>query len=128
MKVFSRVTNSSLVAAAMMAVIVGSLCFSIGEGLRLTPFPLLSQTQDDGATMGFSSSASNSISKYGPLDVPAQTQKRGKRSVVDLASGFRAETKPLVVSFVCSSEYEANDLHHLARIAPRPGRAPPLQS
>ena len=128
MKVFFRVTNSSLITAALLAVIIGSLCFSVGEGLRLTPFPLLSQTQDAGATADLSSSTRSSLSKYGPLDVPTQTQKRSKRSIVDLAAGLRTETKPLLVSSVCSFEYEADDLILLARIAPPPGRAPPFQS
>lgn len=118
-------TNSRLVTAALLAVIIGSLCFSVGEGLRLTPFPLLSQTQD-GADL--SSTTRNSLAQYGPLDVPTQTQKRGKRNVVELASGPRAQTQPLVVAIVCSSEYEADVLSPLALIAPPPGRAPPSQA
>lgn len=126
MKVVFRATNSSLITAALLAVIIGSLCFSVGEGLRLTPFPLLSQTQDSGVDL--SSSTPSSISKYGPLDVPTQTQKRGKRNVVDIASGSRVATAPVLVSVVCSSEYDAGDLNHLTLSAPPPGRAPPFQS
>ena len=121
-------TNSRFVTAAMMAVIIGSVCFSVGEGLRLTPFPLLAQTQAPGAAADLSSGTRSSLSQYGPLDVPTQTQKRGKRSVVELASGPRAETQPLVVAVVCSSEYEADALNPLALIAPPSGRAPPFQA
>jgi hypothetical protein len=128
MGLFSCVTNSRLVTAAMMAVIIGSLCFSVGEGLRLTPFPLLSTTQDVGAAADLSSTTRSSLSQYGPLDVPTQTQKRGKRSVVELASGPHAQSQPLVVAIVCSSEYEADVLNPLALIAPSPGRAPPFQA
>jgi hypothetical protein len=128
MKVFSRVTNSRLITAALLVVIVGSLCFSVGEGLRLTPFPLLAQTQDASAATDISSATRSSLSQYGPLDVPTPTQKRGKRNVVELASGSRTETQPLFVSIVCSSEYEAEDLNRLALVAPPPGRAPPRQS
>ena len=128
MKKFSRVTNSRLITAALLAVIIGSLCFSVGEGLRLTPFPLLSQAQDSGAAADVSSTTRNSLAKYGPLDVPTQTQKRGKRNVVDVASGPRAQSQPLVVATVCLSEYEADDLNHLSLISPPPGRAPPLLS
>lgn len=128
MKLFLRMTHSRLITAALLVVIVGSLCFSVGEGLRLTPFPLLAQTQDAGAATDISSATRSSLSKYGPLDVPTQTQKRGKRSVVELASGSRTEIQPLFVSIVCSSEYEAEDLNHLALVAPPPGRAPPRQS
>ena len=128
MKVLFRVTNSSLITAALLAVIIGSLCFSVGEGLRLTPFPQLSQTQETGAATDLSSSTRSSLYKYGPLDVPTQTQKRNKRSTVDLAAGLRTETEPLFVSTVCSSVYEDDELIHLARVAPPPGRAPPFQS
>jgi hypothetical protein len=126
MKVFSRVTNSRLVTAALMAVIIGSLCFSVGEGLRLTPFPLVSQTQDAGAAADLSSATRSSLSQYGPLDVPTQTQKRGKRNVVDLASGPHTQTQPVFVAVVPSSEYEADALNYLALIAPPSGRAPPF--
>ena len=60
---------------AVLAVIIGSLCFSVGEGLRLTPFPVSSLTEN----------SENDRSKYGPLDVPAQPQKRSKRQALDLA-------------------------------------------
>lgn len=128
MKVLFRATNSSLITAALLVVIIGSLCFSVGEGLRLTPFPLLSQTQDAGAAADLSSSTRSSLAKYGPLDVPTQTQKRNKRSVVDLAAGLRTETEPLFVSTICSSEYETDDLILFSLVAPPPGRAPPFQS
>ena len=112
----------------MMAVIIGSLCFSVGEGLRLTPFPLLSQAQDSGSAADLSSATRSSLSKYGPLDVPTQTQKRGKRSVVDLASVPRSQTQSLVVALVLSSDYEADVLNPLTLIAPPSGRAPPFQA
>jgi hypothetical protein len=128
MKLFSCVTNSRLVTVAIMAVIIGSLCFSVGEGLRLTPFPLLSETHDAGAAADFSSATRSSLSQYGPLDVPTQTQKRGKRNVVEVGSGPSPQSQPLVVAIVCSSEYEADVLNHLALIAPPPGRAPPFQA
>ena len=126
MKVFSCVTNSRLVTVAMLAVIIGSLCFSVGEGLRLTPFPLLAGTQDAAADL--SSATRSSLSQYGPLDVPTQTQKRNKRSVVEVASGPHAQSQPLVVAIVCSSEYEADVLNPLALIAPPSDRAPPFQA
>ena len=128
MGLLSWVTNSRLVTVAMLAVIIGSLCFSVGEGLRLTPFPLLSQTQDAGAAPDLSSATRSSLSQYGPLDVPTQTQKRGKRSVVELASGPGAQSQPLVVVVVCSSEYEADVLNTRAPIAQPSGRAPPFQA
>lgn len=126
---FSRVTNSFVITAALLAVIVGSLCFSVGEGLRLTPFPqtALSQTQDSSTVVNIKDSHV-SLSKYGPLDVPAQTQKRGKRNSVELASASPAR-RELVFTFVVGTfEYEADDLSLLPHIARPSGRAPPLNS
>jgi hypothetical protein len=128
MKVFSRATSSSLVTAVLMAVIIGSLCFSVGEGLRLTPFPLITEAQDAGAAADLSSATRSSLAKYGPLDVPTQNQKRGKRSIVDLASASRAQTQPVFVALVHSFAYEADDLNCLTLNAPPSDRAPPSQS
>ena len=129
MKSLFRVTNSSVITAALLAVIVGSLCFSVGEGLRLTPFPVttLSQTEDSGTVINVKEN-DVSRSKYGPLDVPAQSQKRGKRNTLDLASVSQAE-RELVFTFVVGSfRYEADELNLLPHLARPSGRAPPLNS
>ena|ERR1700752_1184274 len=124
MKLFSRVTNSFVMTAALLAVIIGSLCFSVGEGLRLTPFPVAasSQTDDSGAVINLNDTVS--LSKYGPLDVPSQ--KRSKRSSIDLASGSPAGREFVHVSVVGIFDYEANDLNFLPQIRHSFGRAPPL--
>jgi hypothetical protein len=129
MKSFSRVTNSFVMTAALLAVIIGSLCFSVGEGLRLTPFPTSALTQTPDSSTGVTVKDSRvSISKYGPLDVPAQTQKRGKRSNVELASAAQAR-RELVFTFVVDSfAYEADDLIHPPHVARPSGRGPPLNS
>lgn len=129
MKSLSRVTNSFVMTAALLAVVISSLCFSVGEGLRLTPFPnrALSQTQDSGTVIN-AKETDVSLSKYGPLDVPAQTQKRGKRNNVELAAASPAR-RELVFTFVVDTfAYEANDLNLLPHIARSAGRAPPLNS
>jgi len=127
MKLFPRVTNSFVMTAALLAVVIGSLCFSVGEGLRLTPFPItaLSQTQEDSTIVNVEET-DVSLSKYGPLDVPVQ--KRGKRSSSHLLSASPAR-RELVVTFVIdTSEYERNDLDLLAHLSRPSGRAPPLNS
>lgn len=129
MKLFSRVTNSFVMTAGLLAVIVGSLCFSVGEGLRLTPFPIaaLSQTQDSSTVVSVKDSHV-SIAKYGPLDVPAQSQKRGKRNSVEVASASPAG-RELVFQFVIGVfEYDTDELSLLPHVARPSGRAPPLNS
>lgn len=129
MKSFSRVTNSFVMTAALLAVIIGSLCFSVGEGLRLTPFPItaLSQTEDAGTVVNAKDS-SVSLSKYGPLDVPAQSQKRGKRNGIEFAAGSLARRELVITFAVTTLQCEANNVSLLPHIAPSSGRAPPLHS
>ena len=65
--------------------VIASLCFSVGEGLRLTPFPVSAlpeaAAQDDRLKVAELREAS--LHKYGPLDKPTQAQKRGKRQSLD---------------------------------------------
>lgn len=129
MKLFSRVTNSYVMTAGLLAVIVGSLCFSVGEGLRLTPFPIaeLSQSQDSSTVVSVKDSHV-SLSKYGPLDVPAQSQKRGKRNTVELASASPAGREQVFTVVVATFKLEADDLNLPPYLARPSGRAPPLNS
>ena len=127
---FSRVTNSVVMTATVVAVIIGSLCFSAREGLRLTPFPNptlapveRSSDLNDAGTIG-----EVAVAKYGPLDVPAQTHKRGKRQNVDLAAGSTTGTQSVVTPLVRSLTYKAIDPDSLLFIAPYSGRAPPSRS
>ena len=122
MKKLSRAMSSRLMSWTVLAVIVGSLCFSVGEGLRLTPFPVSSLT-DNAHT-----SEKNSLSQYGPLDVPAQTQKRSKRQALDLACPDSPGARRFVTSFSYLFEYDAVVGSSLLFV-PRPeGRAPPFLS
>jgi hypothetical protein len=67
--------------------VIAGLCFSAGEGLRLTPFPVSvpSQAAAPDARPHVAASRATSLHKYGPLDKPspAQVQKRGKRHSPD---------------------------------------------
>jgi len=123
MKVFSRVTNSLVMTAALSAVIIGSLCFSVGEGLRLTPFPTAARSQTQDTVVDVNGTAV-SLSKYGPLDVPSQ--KRGKRTAIDLAAGSAAGRELVFASVASVFDYEAGDLNCLPHIRHSSGRAPPL--
>jgi hypothetical protein len=130
MKKFSRVTSSIVITATLLSVIIGSLCFSAGEGLRLTPFPspTISSSLDAGDLNDAGTISEVVIAKYGPLDVPAQTQKRGKRHSVDLVCDAATGTRPFVAPVVKHSVYTTELPNPLSFIAPHSGRAPPFQS
>ena len=101
-------------SSAVLAVIIGSLCFSVGEGLRLTPFSV-SQLTENAET-----------SHYGPLDVPAQPQKRSKRQVLDLVCpDTEADRKVGLLSFGYLFEYDATGTGSLLFVHRPDGRAPP---
>ena len=114
MKKFFRVMSCRLTSSAVLAVIIGSLCFSVGEGLRLTPFHISELTENA------------ETSHYGPLDVPAQPQKRSKRQALDLACpDSEAAREVVVIPFSYLFDYEAAGTGSLLFV-PRPeGRAPP---
>lgn len=82
---FSRCVRTRLLSTLVPLLVLVALCFSIGEGLRLTPFPVSTLTIDQESDRQFAVKASQEISlyKYGPLDVPTQTQKRNKRHTVE---------------------------------------------
>ncbi len=129
MKTFSRTLSSRLVSAALLAVVIGALCFSVGEGLRLTPFPVsdLTQTQQEKA---FTAKTSNEIglSQYGPLNIPAQTQKRGKRQIVEFAVTASPGTRANVSSFFSACADEVVNIASVLSVARPAGRAPPVLS
>ena len=121
MQKFSRTMSSRLMSWTVLAVIVGSLCFSVGEGLRLTPFPV-------SPTETTETKFKPSLTHYGPLDVPAQPQKRSKRQALDLAAPNASSARKLVTTFCYLSEYEAINAASVLFV-PRPeGRAPPFLS
>jgi len=76
-------TRSCFGRSIILIAVVGSLCFSVGEGLRLRPFPVFPFPEFEATnTQPYSTpSLETSPSKYGPLDVPTRVQKRGKRQV-----------------------------------------------
>ncbi len=113
----------------MMAVIVGSLCFSVGEGLRLTPFPLPAVTETEYAHLTLTNTSERtSLLPYGPLDVPAQTQKRSKRQVVDLVGPILSGTRYVLPELSSLSEYESTGVTSVVFVPHAPGRAPPFLS
>jgi len=65
--------------------VIAGLCFSVGEGLRLTPFPASALAEaaasDDRPKVAELREAW--LHEHGPLDKPSQYQKRGKRQTPD---------------------------------------------
>ena len=80
-----RWTASCSVRTTVLVGVIACLCFSVGEGLRLRPFPVsaLAESEATNTQLNATASYETSLYKYGPLDVPTRVQKRGKRQVVD---------------------------------------------
>ena len=80
-------TRLRLGRAVLLIGAIASLCFSAGEGLRLTPIPVSASAGvvAPDARLNVAASWGTSLHKYGPLDKPsqAQVQKRGKRQSPD---------------------------------------------
>ncbi|HEX5884403.1 MAG TPA: hypothetical protein VFY67_07640 [Pyrinomonadaceae bacterium] len=67
--------------------VLAGLCFSVGEGLRLRPFPISSMTES-GVAMAksyFLASHESVSARYGPVYTPARVQNCNKREAVDYA-------------------------------------------
>lgn len=79
--------RSSLVRVLSVIGVVACLCFSAGEGLRLTPLPPLLLEEISSSAPQVNASLSHGTPQYlgGPLDRPAQphVQKVGKRKLLD---------------------------------------------
>lgn len=127
MKKFSRTMKSRVVSSAVLAVIIGALCFSVGEGLRLTPFPVSAQERDAGVAVS-NSVIAISLAQYGPLDVPARAQKRSKRYAVDFAGHGLPVNRDTVSVSSFSPEDEAIEVASVLFEARPSGRAPPFES
>lgn len=114
----------------MLAVVIAALCFSVGEGLQLTPFPLSTLATARSAEIQLTATASEqrSLYKYGPLDVPTQPQKRNKRQAVDIACGPTIGTQDIPNHWFFSSAIESVNKASTLVVSLPAGRAPPLVS
>ena len=130
MKSISLFTSSNLRRPIIVIGIMASLCFSVGEGLRLTPFPFSALTRAESAKIPLDakSSLENSLHKYGPLDVPTQTQKRSKRQAVDFACPPSVAVRTLPTYLEPSSDHEPFLIVSVVFVARPAGRAPPFLS
>ena len=126
MNTFWRAMYSRSMLLVVSAVIKLALCFSVGEGLRLSPFPVPLFEDYLYAQFSVTNGVDRTLlSQYGPLDVPAQTQKRSKRQTLKLVGPSTVKTEDLVPE---SSDFSNSDSLDVASLpsVPRPaGRAPP---
>ena len=88
MRINSSENRSHLVRMTITVAIIASLCFSVGEGLRLTPFPISTLSlSKSGLELRNSLIVASGISvqHYGPINVSSnpQTLKRAKRHALD---------------------------------------------
>src|ERR1041384_8767958 len=113
--------------SVLLAVIVVSLCFSVGEGLRLTPFPVSNQLQVEELNgLSVAKDAGDlTRSTYGPLDVPSQVQKRSKRQSTDFGPQPVAESSQGLALVSYSFEDKSVQLIPSWFVSRRSGRAPP---
>jgi hypothetical protein len=106
---------------AWITLIVGSLCFSVGEGLRLTPFPVSAVPQ-----LEETNRLTAGIAKYGPLDVPSKIRKSSKRQTTDSAVELSAAARRFVTIAAQYSGNESLQLESVLFVSRPVGRAPPL--
>jgi hypothetical protein len=114
-----------------MVGVIACLCFSVGEGLRLRPFPVsgLAEAEATNTQLYPNTSNETSTSKYGPLDVPTRVQKRGKRQVVDYGNPPSQSSRELTAHpFLLPVTGEAVDIVSLLFGSRTPSRAPPFIS
>src|SRR6185503_4580031 len=127
MKKFSRVIKSPGVSSVLAVVKIAALCFSVGEGLRLSPFPVPTSSAQYARLAVSNAPNTTSLSQYGPLDVPVQTQKRSKRQVLNLAGPAATGTPNVVLESLATLDFEPTSIASVLHV-PRPaGRAPPFQ-
>lgn len=109
----------------MLIVIVSALLFSVGEGMHLSPFPVSGQGGDMYGLV-INASDKSTLAHYGPLDVPAQPQKRSKRQALDLACpDSEAGRKVVRLPFNYLFEHEPAGTGSLLFVHRPEGRAPP---
>lgn len=122
--------RSRLIPSVTLIVVITSLCFSVGEGLRLTPFPVstLIRVEEPSIILDAGASHETSLYKYGPLDVPTQTQKRSKRQAVDFACPPSEGVRELLTYQCPSCDRESVHVVSILFVSRPAGRAPPFVS
>ncbi len=111
-------------------VVIASLCLSVGEGLRLRPFPTVAPLKTITAEVVAGATVSNeyAVRQYGPLDVPTPNQKRSKREALDLACAAIVNTYEVPNDVRTSAALPPFHVDSVVLFSRPPGRAPPAVS
>ena len=125
-----RTTVCYFTRAISLIGVVASLCFSVGEGLRLRPFPISSGAHDDFVVVPSIPKVSSEswFQQYGPI-YAMRVQSRNKRQVVEYACPpFKSVCESILN---CTYRFRGDGFHRVSseyyRSSPS-GRAPPLFS
>jgi hypothetical protein len=103
-----------------------ALCFSVGEGLRLAPFPVSQNVEvDPAAASSINGISQSSVHRYGPLNVPAQAHKRSKRFAIDLSCPVSLYTNEFLARRYTTSERRSITVTSVLAVAFPSDRAPP---
>lgn len=128
-----RMAWSPWVRTSLVVGVLACLCFSAGEGLRLTPLPVppLDEAGASELEAKVTHSRGTLLNRTGPLHAPAQghVHKRSKRQALDCVcppSGSEHEI-PFSLLRRPSDGHQIPPGARLAGARP-PGRAPPLTS
>lgn len=124
MKGLFHTMRSRAVSSAVILLTLGALCFSVGEGLRLTPFP--QATPESGSPIDGTSQSS--VFKAGPLDVPTQPQKRSKRFAIEVSCPVSVDSAELFANLYPAPERHLELVVSNLLVAIPAGRAPPFTS
>lgn len=126
MKKLTRILSSPVMSSVLPAVILVALCFSVGEGLRLTPFPVSNLAQSERTSVSVAGEIS--VSQYGPLNVPTQNQKRNKRQALDLAGPTAVGARYAAPELSAVLDFAATNSISVLSVTRPAGRAPPSLS
>lgn len=128
-----RTVRETWARAVLVVGVVACLCFSAGEGLRLTPLPSLPPVEVGPTELQASVTLARAahLNRTGPLDVPAQgqAQKRGKRQApeCECPPSVNARELPFQQSTPSGTDGQPVRASRLL-VARPPGRAPPHAS
>ena len=126
-----RQAMSRFVRTTVLVGVLAALCFSVGEGLRLRPFPLSSMAESGIATAEshFQASHESVSARSGPVYTPTRVQNRNKRDAVNYAD-LAGRTNPVSTAYgvFFFATDETNRVASASFASSPSGRAPPFSS
>jgi hypothetical protein len=124
--------GSRRLSSITLIVAIVALCFSVGEGLRLTPFPVSASLApnsqgalDEAPTLSTYSPEDNT---YGPIDVRTQHQKRNHRFALEVFGLSANHASELITERVLAFQEFSVTTENELQFAVLSDRAPPFIS